>query len=87
MMTQEATIIEFKNDDQRAMFQLRMALVMLQSEVRIGMPITSRAKANTLHVIKRHMAKIAPELKLSRVKKTAYNQLVEAGVYNIIENN
>ena len=50
-MTQEATIIEFKNDDQRAMFQLRMALVMLQSEVRIGMPITSRAKANTLHVI------------------------------------
>jgi hypothetical protein len=33
------------------------------------------------------MAKIAPELKLSRVKKTAYNQLVEAGVYNIIENN
>tara|TARA_R110000822_G_scaffold120927_1_gene254621 strand:- start:510 stop:818 length:309 start_codon:yes stop_codon:yes gene_type:complete len=79
------TVITFKNDDERSMFQIRMCLIMLRSEVQMGMPFTS--KGNPLHVLKRHLARIAPDFKLSRVKKVALRQLQEAGAYDDLGEN
>ena len=73
------TMITFNNDEERKNFQISMALTMLRSEVRGGMIMCDPRKGTTVRTLARHF----PGLKKTR--KSAYKQLVEAGVYKFLD--
>ena len=69
------TSIVFKNDEDRANFQITMALTMLRDEVKSGLIACDPRKGTTVKTLARYF----PGLKKTR--KAAYKQLVEAGIY------
>jgi len=73
------TSITFNNDEERANFQITMALTILRNEVKSGLLACSPRKASTLRTLRRYF----PDLKKTR--KAAYNQLVKAGIYKYLD--
>ena len=73
------TSITFRNDEDRANFQITMALTMLRSEVRSGLIACDPRKGTTVRTLRRYW----PDLKKTR--KGAYKQLVEAGIYEQLD--
>ena len=69
------TTITFNNDEERANFQITMALTMLRDEVKSGLIVCDPRKGTTVKTLARYF----PGLKKTR--KAAYKQLVEAGIY------
>ena len=74
-----ATTITFRNDEDRENFQIMVALNALRSEVKRNTLVCSPRKASTLSCLRRYW----PQLKKTR--KSAYKQLVEAGIYKILD--
>ena len=75
-MTQTIT---FKNDEDRKNFQITMALTYLRHEVKSGLIACDPRKASTLRTLSWYW----PNLKKTR--KAAYKQLVDAGIYDILD--
>jgi len=73
------TSITFNNDEERANFQITMALTILRNEVKSGLIACDPRKASTLRTLSRYF----PGLKKTR--KAAYKQLVEAGIYEHLD--
>jgi hypothetical protein len=73
------TMITFNNDEDRKNFQLTMALQMLRQEVKYGHIVCDPRKGSTVRTLARYF----PNLKKTR--KGAYKQLIEAGVYNHLD--
>tara|TARA_R110000764_G_scaffold49109_1_gene108791 strand:+ start:42 stop:278 length:237 start_codon:yes stop_codon:yes gene_type:complete len=73
------TSITFRNDEDRANFQITMALTMLRNEVRSGLIACDPRKGTTVRTLRRYW----PGLKKTR--KGAYKQLVEAGIYEQLD--
>ena len=73
------TSITFRNDEDRANFQITMALTMLRNEVRSGLIACDPRKGTTVRTLRRYW----PDLKKTR--KGAYKQLVEAGIYEQLD--
>ena len=73
------TSITFRNDEDRANFQITMALTMLRNEVRSGLIACDPRKGTTVRTLRRYW----PDLKKTR--KGAYKQLVEAGIYEHLD--
>lgn len=73
------TTITFKDDVDRANFQITIALTMLRHEVKHNTRVCSPRKASTLDCLRRYW----PDLKKTR--KAAYKQLVEAGIYEELD--
>jgi hypothetical protein len=73
------TTITFKNDADRANFQITMALTMLRHEVKSGLIACDPRKGTTLRTLRWYW----PDLKKTR--KAAYKQLVEAGIYEHLD--
>jgi hypothetical protein len=73
------TSITFNNDEERANFQITMALTMLRQEVKSGLKVCDPRKASTVRTLSRYF----PGLKKTR--KAAYKQLVEAGIYEHLD--
>ena len=73
------TTITFNNDEERANFQITMALTMLRQEVKSGLKVCDPRKASTVRTLSRYF----PGLKKTR--KAAYKQLVEAGIYEHLD--
>jgi len=74
------TTITFNNNYDRGNFQIRMSLMYLRSEVRSGMIMCDPRKGTTVKTL----ARFFPGLKKTR--KSAYKQLVDAGVYAHLDN-
>jgi hypothetical protein len=75
-MTQSIT---FHNDEDHKNFQLTMVLTMLRQEVKSGFIACSPRKGTTVRTLRRYW----PNLKKTR--KAAYQQLVDAGIYEILD--
>ena len=73
------TMITFRNDEDRANFQITMALTMLRNEVRFGILACDPRKGTTVRTLRRYW----PNLKKTR--KAAYKQLVDAGIYEQLD--
>ena len=73
------TSITFNNDEERANFQITMALTMLRDEVKSGLIVCDPRKGTTVKTLARYF----PGLKKTR--KAAYKQLLEAGMYKDID--
>ena len=73
------TAITFNNQDERINFQIKMALIMLRSEVRSGLIMCHSSKGTTVRTLARYF----PNLKKTR--KSAYKQLVDVGVYKQLD--
>jgi hypothetical protein len=73
------TMITFRNDEDRANFQITMALTMLRNEVRFGLLACDPRKGTTVRTLRRYW----PDLKKTR--KAAYKQLVDAGIYEQLD--
>jgi hypothetical protein len=73
------TTITFRDDRDRQNFQITMALTYLRHEVKSGLRVCDPRKASTLRALRRYW----PDLKKTR--KAAYKQLVEAGIYEILD--
>jgi hypothetical protein len=73
------TMITFRNDEDRANFQITMALTMLRNEVRFGLLACDPRKGTTVRTLRRYW----PNLKKTR--KAAYKQLVDAGIYEQLD--
>lgn len=73
------TSITFNNDEERANFQITMALTMLRDEVKSGLIVCDPRKGTTVKTLARYF----PGLKKTR--KAAYKQLVEAGIYEHLD--
>ena len=73
------TTITFRNDEDRANFQITMALTMLRNEVRFGLLACDPRKGTTVRTLRRYW----PDLKKTR--KAAYKQLVDAGIYEQLD--
>ena len=73
------TSITFRNDEDRANFQITMALTMLRNEVRFGLLACDPRKGTTVRTLRRYW----PDLKKTR--KAAYKQLVDAGIYEQLD--
>jgi len=73
--------IVFRNDEDRKNFQITIALEMLRREVnsKYGFLVTSPKKGTTIGTLRRYW----PNLKKTR--KAAYKQLVDAGIYAILD--
>jgi len=71
--------IVFRNDDDRKNFQITMALTALRNEVKSGLISCSPRKGTTLRTLSWYW----PNLKKTR--KSAYKQLVDAGIYAILD--
>ena len=71
--------IVFHNDEDRKNFQLTMVLTMLRQEVKSGFIACSPSKGTTVRTLRRYW----PNLKKTR--KGAYKQLVDAGIYAILD--
>ena len=72
-------MITFRNDGDRANFQITMALTMLRNEVRFGLLACDPRKGTTVRTLRRYW----PDLKKTR--KAAYKQLVDAGIYEQLD--
>jgi hypothetical protein len=72
-------MITFRNDEDRANFQITMALTMLRNEVRFGLLACDPRKGTTVRTLRRYW----PDLKKTR--KAAYKQLVDAGIYEQLD--
>ena len=72
-------MITFKDDNDRANFQIAMTLTMLRSEVRSGLIACHPSKGTTLRTLSRYFDG------LKKTRKAAYKQLVEAGVYETLD--
>ena len=73
------TTITFKNDADRANFQITMALTMLRHEVKHNRIVCDPRVGTTIACLRRYW----PGLKKTR--KAAYKQLVEAGIYEHLD--
>ena len=73
------TTITFRNDEDRANFQITMALTMLRNEIRSGLLACDPRKGTTVRTLRRYW----PDLKKTR--KAAYKQLVDAGIYEQLD--
>ena len=73
------TTITFRNDEDRKNFQLTMVLTMLRHEVKSGLIACDPRKGTTVKTLRRYW----PDLKKTR--KAAYKQLVDAGIYEILD--
>ena len=73
------TMITFNNDEERKNFQISMALTMLRSEVRGGMIMCDPRKGTTVRTLARYFTG------LKKTRKGAYKQLVDAGVYAVLD--
>ena len=73
------TTITFNNDEERKNFQISMALTMLRSEVRGGMIMCDPRKGTTVRTLARYFTG------LKKTRKGAYKQLVDAGVYAVLD--
>jgi hypothetical protein len=71
--------IVFHNDEDRKNFQITIALEMLRQEVKGGFIACSPRKGTTVRTLRRYW----PNLKKTR--KAAYQQLVDAGIYAILD--
>lgn len=71
--------IVFHNDEDRQNFQLTMVLTMLRNEVKYNTISCSPRKGTTVRTLRRYW----PNLKKTR--KAAYKQLVDAGIYKILD--
>ena len=72
-------MITFNNDEERKNFQISMALTMLRSEVRGGMIMCDPRKGTTVRTLARYFTG------LKKTRKGAYKQLVDAGVYAVLD--
>ena len=75
------TSITFKNDEDRANFQIAMTLTILRNEVRSGLIACHPSKGTTLRTLSRYFDG------LKKTRKAAYKQLVEAGIYEHLDAN
>ena len=73
------TMITFNNDEDRKNFQITIALQMLRQEVKFGHIVCDPRKGSTVRTLRRYW----PTLKKTR--KGAYKQLIEAGVYDHLD--
>ena len=75
------TMITFSNDEDRANFQITIALEMLRTEVNrsSGMLVCDPRKGTTVGTLRRYW----PWLKKTR--KAAYKQLLDAGIYKKLD--
>ena len=73
------TTITFRDDRDRQNFQITMALTMLRHEVKSGLIACDPRKGTTVKTLRRYW----PDLKKTR--KAAYKQLVDAGIYEILD--
>ena len=69
------TTLRLNNDYDRSNFQIKMALMFLESEVNTGMIMCHPSKGTTVRTLARYFSG------LKKTRKGAYKQLVEAGVY------
>ena len=74
------TMITFNNQEERINFQIAMCLQMLKSEVETGFSMCNPRKGSTVRTLARYFTG------LKRTKKGAYKQLVDAGIYKLLEN-
>ncbi len=74
-------MITFSNDEDRANFQITIALEMLRTEVNrsSGMLVCDPRKGTTVGTLRRYW----PWLKKTR--KAAYKQLLDAGIYKKLD--
>ena len=73
------TMITFNNQEERINFQIAMCLQMLISDVETGHIMCSPSKGSTVRTLARYFTG------LKRTKKGAYKQLVDAGIYKLLE--
>ena len=73
------TTITFNNDKDRGNFQISMSLIGLRSEVRSGLLMCDPRKGTTVKTLARYFTG------LKKNRKSAYKQLVEAGVYKFLD--
>ena len=73
------TMITFNNDEDRKNFQITMALQMLRQEVKYGHIVCDPRKGSTVRTLRRYW----PALKSTR--KGAYKQLVDSGIYALLD--
>ena len=73
------TMITFNNQEERINFQIAMCLQMLKSEVETGHIMCSPSKGSTVRTLARYF------IGLKKTKKGAYKQLVDAGIYKLLE--
>ena len=73
------TSITFHSDEDRKNFQLTMVLTMLRNEVKYNTISCSPRMGTTGKTLRRYW----PNLKKTR--KAAYKQLVDAGIYEILD--
>jgi hypothetical protein len=72
-------MITFNNDEDRKNFQITMALQMLRQEVKYGHIVCDPRKGSTVRTLRRYW----PALKSTR--KGAYKQLVDSGIYALLD--
>ena len=73
------TTITFNNDKDRGNFQISMSLIGLRSEVRSGLLMCDPRKGTTVRTLARYFTG------LKKTRKGAYKQLVDAGVYAVLD--
>jgi hypothetical protein len=78
-MENKTSTIIFKNIDDRKNFQLKMSLMYLRSEVRSGLIMCDPRKGTTVKTLARYFTG------LKKNRKSAYKQLVKAGVYKFLD--
>ena len=76
---EKMTAITFNNQDERINFQIKMALIMLRSEVRSGLIMCHPSKGTTVRTLARYFTG------LKKNRKGAYKQLVDVGVYKQLD--
>ena len=73
------TMITFNNDDERANFVIGMTLTALRNEVKYGLLTCDPRKGTTVRTLARYFTG------LKKTRKGAYKQLVEAGIYTLLD--
>ena len=73
------TMITFNNDEDRKNFQLTMALQMLRQEVKYGHIVCDPRKGSTVKTLSRYFHN------LKKTRKGAYKQLVDSGIYALLD--